>query len=104
MSVGTSPFGVAAAAAPARPNRASRRQAPRAVVRWRPIRGCCPANGRPEASRDFGFCGVFRWSMRLRIALVGVVCAALAAAGTARAVINPQHAGLQVALRAQGLY
>src|ERR1700745_1745982 len=42
--------------------------------------------------------------MRLRIALVGAVCAALMAAGTASAVINPQHAGLQVALRAQGLY
>jgi LysM repeat protein len=42
--------------------------------------------------------------MRLRIALVGAVCAALTAAGTAGAVINPQHAGLQVALRAQGLY
>jgi LysM repeat protein len=42
--------------------------------------------------------------MRLRIALMGAVCAALMGAGTAGAVINPQHAGLQVALRAQGLY
>jgi soluble lytic murein transglycosylase-like protein len=42
--------------------------------------------------------------MRLRIALVGATSAALMAAGTAGAVLNPQHAGLQVALRAQGLY
>src|ERR1700745_1883157 len=42
--------------------------------------------------------------MRLRIALVGAVCAALMGAGTAGAALNPQHAGLQVALRAQGLY
>jgi LysM repeat protein len=42
--------------------------------------------------------------MRRRLALVGVLAAACTAAGTAHAAINPQHAGLQVALRAQGLY
>ena len=42
--------------------------------------------------------------MRLRLAFVAVLAAAGTAAGTAHAAINPQHAGLQVALRAQGLY
>ena len=42
--------------------------------------------------------------MRFRLALVGALAAAWAAAGSAGAAVNPQHAGLQVALRAQGLY
>jgi peptidoglycan hydrolase-like protein with peptidoglycan-binding domain len=42
--------------------------------------------------------------MRFRLALAGALAAALAAAATASAALNPQHAGLQVALRAQGLY
>jgi LysM repeat protein len=42
--------------------------------------------------------------MRLRFAFLGVLAAACVAAGSANAAINPQHAGLQVALRAQGLY
>ena len=41
--------------------------------------------------------------MRFRIALAGALAAGLAAAAPAMA-LNPQHAGLQVALRAQGLY
>ncbi len=46
--------------------------------------------------------------MRLRLALVGALAAGLAAAAPAGALAsgtqNAQHAGLQVALRAQGLY
>ncbi len=43
--------------------------------------------------------------MRFRIALAGALAASLAvAAPGARAAVNPQQAGLQVALRAQGLY
>jgi LysM repeat protein len=42
--------------------------------------------------------------MRFRLALAGALAAAWAAAATASAALNPQHAGLQVALRAQGLY
>jgi hypothetical protein len=42
--------------------------------------------------------------MRFRLALAGALAAAWAAAGSAGAALNPQHAGLQVALRAQGLY
>src|SRR5437764_15326121 len=42
--------------------------------------------------------------MRFRLAIAGVLAAAWAAAGSAGAALNPQHAGLQVALRAQGLY
>jgi LysM repeat protein len=42
--------------------------------------------------------------MRFRLAFLGVLAAACVAAGSANAAINPQHAGLQVALRAQGLY
>src|SRR3954453_22532089 len=42
--------------------------------------------------------------MRFRLAIAGVLAAAWAAAGGAGAALNPQHAGLQVALRAQGLY
>src|SRR3954452_15798205 len=42
--------------------------------------------------------------MRFRLALAGVLAAAWAAAGSAGGGLNPQHAGLQVALRAQGLY
>ena len=41
--------------------------------------------------------------MRFRLALAGALAAGLAATTTASA-LNPQHAGLQVALRAQGLY
>jgi len=41
--------------------------------------------------------------MRLRLVLAGVLAAGLATAAPAGA-LNPQHAGLQVALRAQGLY
>jgi LysM repeat protein len=41
--------------------------------------------------------------MRVRLALAGALAAGLVAAAPAGA-LNPQHAGLQVALRAQGLY
>jgi hypothetical protein len=41
--------------------------------------------------------------MRFRLFLAGALAAGLAAPTTASA-LNPQHAGLQVALRAQGLY
>jgi LysM repeat protein len=41
--------------------------------------------------------------MRFRLAITGALAAGLAAAAPAGA-LNPQHAGLQVALRAQGLY
>jgi Transglycosylase SLT domain/LysM domain/Putative peptidoglycan binding domain len=41
--------------------------------------------------------------MRFRLAFAGAIAAGLAAAAPASA-LNPQHAGLQVALRAQGLY
>jgi LysM repeat protein len=41
--------------------------------------------------------------MRFRLTMAGVLAAGLAAAAPAGA-LNPQHAGLQVALRAQGLY
>jgi LysM repeat protein len=41
--------------------------------------------------------------MRLRLAF-GVLAAACVTASSANAALNPQHAGLQVALRAQGLY
>jgi LysM repeat protein len=42
--------------------------------------------------------------MRFRLVLVGALAAACATAGSVGAALNPQHAGLQVALRAQGLY
>jgi LysM repeat protein len=42
--------------------------------------------------------------MRFRLILAGALVAGLAAAASAGASLNPQHAGLQVALRAQGLY
>jgi soluble lytic murein transglycosylase-like protein len=42
--------------------------------------------------------------MRFRLALAGALAASWAAAGIAGAALNPQHAGHQVALRAQGLY
>ena len=42
--------------------------------------------------------------MRVRLALLAALVTAGAAASTADAALNPQHAGLQVALRAQGLY
>ena len=41
--------------------------------------------------------------MRFRLAMAGALAAGLAAP-TAASALNPQHAGLQVALRAQGLY
>ncbi len=42
--------------------------------------------------------------MRFRLVCAGVLAAGLATAAPAGATTNPQHAGLQVALRAQGLY
>ena len=42
--------------------------------------------------------------MRFRLAFAGALAAGLAAAAPVGASLNPQHAGLQVALRAQGLY
>ena len=42
--------------------------------------------------------------MRFRLAFAGALAASLAAAAPVGASLNPQHAGLQVALRAQGLY
>jgi LysM repeat protein len=42
--------------------------------------------------------------MRVRLALAGALAAACATAAPVSAALNPQHAGLQVALRAQGLY
>jgi LysM repeat protein len=42
--------------------------------------------------------------MRFRLLLAGALAAGLAAAAPVGASLNPQHAGLQVALRAQGLY
>jgi LysM repeat protein len=42
--------------------------------------------------------------MRFRLTLAGVLAAGLAVAAPVGAALNPQHAGLQVALRAQGLY
>jgi LysM repeat protein len=51
--------------------------------------------------------GVIGWLMRFRLTLMaaGALAAAWAAAAPAGAAsLNPQHAGLQVALRAQGLY
>lgn len=42
--------------------------------------------------------------MRFRLAIAGALAAGLAAAAPVGASLNPQHAGLQVALRAQGLY
>ena len=42
--------------------------------------------------------------MRFRALIAGGLAAACVAAAPAGAAVNPQHAGLQVALRAQGLY
>src|SRR5581483_9517145 len=42
--------------------------------------------------------------MRARLTCAAAVAVALAATAPAVAAVNPQHAGLQVALRAQGLY
>jgi LysM repeat protein len=42
--------------------------------------------------------------MRIRLALLAALVTAAGTASTAGAALNPQHAGLQVALRAQGLY
>jgi LysM repeat protein len=42
--------------------------------------------------------------MRFRLTVAGALAAGLVAAASAGATLNPQHAGLQVALRAQGLY
>jgi soluble lytic murein transglycosylase-like protein len=50
--------------------------------------------------------GVIGWLMRFRLTIgaVAALAAAWAAAPAGAASLNPQHAGLQVALRAQGLY
>ena len=40
----------------------------------------------------------------MRITAAAALAAVLASAHPALAALNPQHAGLQVALRAQGLY
>jgi soluble lytic murein transglycosylase-like protein len=42
--------------------------------------------------------------MRFRLALAAVLAVGCAVTASAGAALNPQHAGLQVALRAQGLY
>jgi LysM repeat protein len=47
---------------------------------------------------------VIQWLMRFRLILAGALAAGLAVVASAGASLNPQHAGLQVALRAQGLY
>jgi len=47
---------------------------------------------------------VIQGLMRVRLTLAAALAAGLAAAASAGAALNPQHAGLQVALRAQGLY
>ena len=54
--------------------------------------------------RNPAFDAVIQWLMRFRLTLAGALAAGLAAAASAGASLNPQHAGLQVALRAQGLY
>src|SRR4051794_21341280 len=111
MSVGT-PFALTAADAdPARPSARSRRRTPRAVVRWRLIKLRFALEG-VDPSRQFGaprgrnprFHAVIGWPMRFRCLLAGGFAAACVAAAPAGASLNPQHAGLQVALRAQGLY
>src|ERR1700752_611222 len=68
-----------------------------------------PRSGRPASWADRRICGeglVVRDPMRLRLLLLGAIAAvAMAAAPAALAAgRNPQTAGLQVALRAQGLY
>src|SRR5207247_4323082 len=64
------------------------------------LHGFADAGGRNPAAR-----GQRGTLMRLRLALAGALAAGLAAAAPAPAdALNPQHAGLQVALRAQGLY
>jgi len=47
---------------------------------------------------------VIQWLMRFRLILAGALAAGLTVVASAGASLNPQHAGLQVALRAQGLY
>ena len=54
--------------------------------------------------RNPAFDAVIQWLMRFRLTLAGALAAGLAAAASAGASLNAQHAGLQVALRAQGLY
>src|SRR4029077_8714488 len=54
--------------------------------------------------RNPGRSAVFQGLMRFRLKLAGALAVCLATAAPVSAVINPQHAGLQVALRAQGLY
>src|ERR1051325_5608914 len=108
MRTGTSPFGVAAAAAPpARPSRRNRRRTPRAVVRWRLIKLRFAREG-TDPSREAGdtkgrnpdLRGVIGWLMRFRLtltwvglALLGALAAAWVAAPAGAASLNPPHAG-----------
>src|SRR3954471_20788058 len=109
MSVGTtSSCAPAAAAVPARPRTQRRRRTPRAPVRWRVIKLRFSLEA-PDPSRPPGGTtrrisaadAVIQGLMRLRLTLAGVLAAGLATAAPAGATLNPQHAGLQVALRAQ---
>src|SRR5205823_11074442 len=87
------------------------RRTPRAVVRWRLIKLRFALEG-ADPSREFGhrqgrnpgWSAVFQGSMRFRLKLAGALAVGLVAAAPVSASLNPQHAGLQVALRAQGLY
>src|SRR4029077_2087108 len=54
--------------------------------------------------RNPGRSAVFQGLMRFRLKLAGALAVCLATAAPVGASLNPQHAGLQVALRAQGLY
>lgn len=54
--------------------------------------------------RNLGSGAVIQWLMRFRLTMAGALAAGLAAVAPVGASVNPQHAGLQVALRAQGLY
>src|SRR5207248_8737938 len=100
ISVGTL-FAPAAEPGTARPSRSSRRRTPRAVVRWRRIKlrfaleGADPSSRNGETrGRNCRLRAVIGNLMRFRgLALAGVIAAAWAAAGTAGASLNPQHAG-----------
>ena len=93
----------AAAGAAARPATRRRRRTPRAVVRWRFIKLRFALEGRHPStlSGRISCAGRVHRGVRLRFTLLAA--AALAVAAPAQAA-NPQAAGLQVALRAQGLY
>src|SRR3984893_15876344 len=103
--IGAAP-GVADADPASRPSAARRRSTPRAVVRWRLIKLRFALEGR-HPTRPFG--GIrprARYSGRVRharLVIVAALAAGLVAAAPAGA-LNPQSAGLQVALRFQGLY